>query len=238
VTLDEKITFFFAVPAPIQTFGTFSSLHLLRREVQDCLIGKVIDEDQVITEAMQGEHRLFATMMVVMAGVDVLAKFYAGSDNIGQVGARIKGFAARYMFTSAQDPERAAEGPVPRSQESAVALVHAMWPATGDLAGQPTIAGGCRAESGESKPFSRGHRGRLPGVHQGAQRLSCRVGDQCRLRNKFESMSEKCRRTGFGVMPDQSAPTAIPSGRQRSVLAAIELHDLTNTSLVEWPYSI
>jgi hypothetical protein len=109
MNLDEKIAFFFTPPAPITEVGTLSSLFMLRREAQDCLIGKVIDEDAVIEEAMRGEHRLFATLMVVAAGVDLLAKFYAGSDDIGGVGARIKNFAARYMFASAKDPARSAE---------------------------------------------------------------------------------------------------------------------------------
>jgi len=42
----------------------------------------VIDEDAVIDGAMRAEYRLFATMMVTMAGVDLLAKFYAGSDDV------------------------------------------------------------------------------------------------------------------------------------------------------------
>jgi hypothetical protein len=109
MNLDEKIAFFFTPPARIAEPGSFSSLFMLRREIQDCLIGKVIDEDAVIDEAMRGEHRLFATLMVVAAGVDLLAKFYAGSDDIGGVRARIKNFAARYMFAEAKDPARSAE---------------------------------------------------------------------------------------------------------------------------------
>ena len=71
MTLDEKIALFFKGPAPITELGTFGSRFMLRREAQDCRIGKVIGEDAVIDEAMRGEHRLFATLMVVMAGVDL-----------------------------------------------------------------------------------------------------------------------------------------------------------------------
>jgi hypothetical protein len=53
--------------------------------------------------------RVFATAMVTMAGVDLLAKFHAGSDQIGQVGPRIKDFARTFMFAGAADPERYAE---------------------------------------------------------------------------------------------------------------------------------
>jgi hypothetical protein len=110
MNLEEKIAFFFTPPARITELGTFSSLFMLRREAQDCLIGTVIDEDAVIMEAMRGEHRLFATLMVVAAGVDLLAKFYVGSDDIGGVGARIKNFAARYNVRGRkEDPARSAE---------------------------------------------------------------------------------------------------------------------------------
>jgi hypothetical protein len=54
MNLDEKIGFFCTPPAQIAELGTFSSLFMLRREAQDCLIGKVIDEDAVIEEAMPG----------------------------------------------------------------------------------------------------------------------------------------------------------------------------------------
>jgi hypothetical protein len=68
------------------------------------------DEAAVIDVAMsKGEYRLFATMMVTMAGLDLLAKFWAGSDEIGKVGERIKGFAERYIFANAKDPKRSDE---------------------------------------------------------------------------------------------------------------------------------
>src|SRR5262245_39424503 len=43
------------------------------------------------------------------AGVDLPAKFYAGSDDIGGAGERIQSYAARYMFAGAKDPVRSAE---------------------------------------------------------------------------------------------------------------------------------
>jgi hypothetical protein len=54
MTLEEQVAFFFKPPAPITEFGKLSSLFMLRREAQDCLIGKVIHEDAVIDEAMRG----------------------------------------------------------------------------------------------------------------------------------------------------------------------------------------
>lgn len=100
MTLDEQIAFFFAPPNPEQTDHTRSTLHLLRREIQDCLIGKVVDEDRVIGEARDERHRLFATTMVLVSGIDLLAKFYAGSDDSGRgnIEGRVVSFAKRYLF--------------------------------------------------------------------------------------------------------------------------------------------
>ena len=57
MTIREQIDFFFAPPLPMQSGESLSTLHLNRREVQDCLIA---------------------------AGIDLLAKFYAGSDRSGK----------------------------------------------------------------------------------------------------------------------------------------------------------
>src|SRR5262245_24325897 len=89
----------FASPHAVQS-GFVSTLYLNRREVQDCILGDVIAEDAVAADPRR--HRLFATVMVISAGIDLLAKFYAGSDKSGGpggVGDRIVGFAERFMFT-------------------------------------------------------------------------------------------------------------------------------------------
>ena len=78
MTVDEKIAFFFAPPQPEQEGNSRSTLHLLRREAQDCLIGKLVPEENVIEEAQHEPHRLFATTMVLMTGVNLLAKFWSG----------------------------------------------------------------------------------------------------------------------------------------------------------------
>jgi hypothetical protein len=109
MTLPEQIDFFFAPPL-VQQSGFVSSLYLNRREVQDCLLGDVIDEDAVGTDPRR--HRLFATVMVISAGIDLLAKFYAGSDKSGGpggVGDRIVGFAERFMFSGKPKARELAE---------------------------------------------------------------------------------------------------------------------------------
>jgi len=98
MTLHEQIDFFFASPLTLQS-GFASTLNLNRREVQDCLLGDVIAEDAVVTDPRR--HRLFATVMVIAAGVDLLGKFYAGSDKTGKpgvIGDRIVEFTARFVF--------------------------------------------------------------------------------------------------------------------------------------------
>ena len=56
----------------MQSGESLSTLHLNRREVQDCLIA---------------------------AGIDLLARFYAGSDRSGKVADRIIQFAKQFVFT-------------------------------------------------------------------------------------------------------------------------------------------
>lgn len=86
MNLEEKLGLFFKEPTikPVQGQAQ-GTLYLLRREIQDCLIGKVLAEGQVPEEASKDPHRIFATVMVIAAGVDLLAKFYAGSDDVGGV---------------------------------------------------------------------------------------------------------------------------------------------------------
>jgi hypothetical protein len=202
MNLDEKIALFFTPPARITELGTFSSLFMLRREAQDCLIGTVIDEDAVIDEAMRGEHRLFATLMVVAAGVDLLAKFYAGSDDIGGVGARIKNFAARYMFAGAKDPARSAEilyqgirNPLLHSftlydRKLEIWLVNRQ-PGF-DIIENPQKPGHVLVSiEGVYLAFLRG----LKAYHADL------VGSE-ELRSKFEVMYERYGTTGFGAMPE------------------------------------
>jgi hypothetical protein len=71
MTGDENIAFWFRPPERItepKDLGTMSTLFMLRREIQFCLIDDLTDEDAVIGVAMsRGEYRLFASMMVTMA---------------------------------------------------------------------------------------------------------------------------------------------------------------------------
>ena len=77
-----------------------SVLYLVRREAQDCLIGKVVPESQVLRQFDQ--HRLFATVMVVFAGIDLVAKFAADRE----VRYRFVGFAGDYLSLTDGVPAR------------------------------------------------------------------------------------------------------------------------------------
>lgn len=102
------VDFFFSEPTmpPEQhrrPNGQMSILYLLRREAQDTLIGRVCPENRVTRNNVR--HRLFATALVLMSGVDLLGKFAAGSDKEGEVRQRFTTFAQTYMSMS---PEEAA----------------------------------------------------------------------------------------------------------------------------------
>jgi len=108
MTFEEKVQWFFAPPEPEQFGELRSTLHQIRREAQDCLLGRLVPEDRVRTEALRDPHRLFATTMVLMAGVDLMAKFVVGDED-GSVRDRIVGYASRYMFTGLPSADEFAE---------------------------------------------------------------------------------------------------------------------------------
>jgi hypothetical protein len=109
MTIDEKLAMFFQDPTVNPHGRDQGVLYLLRREIQDCMLRKVVPEDQVVTEAQKNRHALFATVMVMAAGVDLLAKFYAGNDDTGGVRARLEAFTRNYMFSTAVDPRELAD---------------------------------------------------------------------------------------------------------------------------------
>lgn len=100
----DLVNTFFAPPLPAQPSGYgMSVLHLLRREIQDCFFGDVFPEDTALEQPVR--HRLFATAMLLVAGVDLLAKLYEGADNHGGSGRRFKAFASRFLFKGLKNPD-------------------------------------------------------------------------------------------------------------------------------------
>lgn len=106
MTLSQQIEFFFAPPYPEQPGTVRSPLHLARREAQECILGDVIpDEANVLAD--ERRHRLFATTMVMISAIDLLAKFYAGTDKGGRGASedRFRRFSMRYIFAGLPDAQ-------------------------------------------------------------------------------------------------------------------------------------
>jgi hypothetical protein len=81
--IDSNLSVFFRDPREaLPELGTLGVLYLLRRDVMRCL-----QNDGGI---------LFPAIMLMFAGIDLLAKFYAGTDK-GSVGARFKAFINKYF---------------------------------------------------------------------------------------------------------------------------------------------
>jgi hypothetical protein len=141
--------------------------------------------------------------MVAMAGVDLLAKFWAGSDELGKVGDRIRGFAERYMFTNAKDPKRSGEilyqairNPLLHSftlydKKLEIWLVNRQ--PEFDIIEDPQKPGRVLISvEGIVLAFVRG----LKGYH-------AELVGSADLQAKFEAMYENYGTTGFGVIPGQ-----------------------------------
>jgi hypothetical protein len=62
------------------------------------------DED-VVAARPETYHRLFAAAMVLFAGLDLLAKFFSGSDESRQTRHRFVTFVQRFMGLTAEDAE-------------------------------------------------------------------------------------------------------------------------------------
>jgi hypothetical protein len=85
--------------SPEVTFGPplwFSVLYLLRRDINSCM---GIDSD---SKKCRMDRALWPGAMAIMAGIDLLAKFYAGSDD-GKVGARFSKFLLGFFDLGSKD---------------------------------------------------------------------------------------------------------------------------------------
>jgi hypothetical protein len=120
---------FFALPdsTPTTSNGRHSVLQLLRREIQDCLVGEPIAEDDLIELlADPSRHdrirRLFAATMVMLAGIDLLGKFYAGDDAMkhNAIDKRFRAFVNACMYKD-RHPRNGAAGALWRVRN---ALMH------------------------------------------------------------------------------------------------------------------
>lgn len=75
-------------PPPPADYGV---LHLLRRDICLCLGW------DPMTSSPTSHPTFWPGGMAILAGIDLMAKFYAGNDIIGQVGPRFRAFIKRYF---------------------------------------------------------------------------------------------------------------------------------------------
>lgn len=88
----KNIGIFFHDPkTSIQPPNNFGVLYLLRRDIYRCL-GYNTD-----TWKIERESILWPATMTVLAGIDLLSKFYKGDDSTNEVGQRFKVFYEKYF---------------------------------------------------------------------------------------------------------------------------------------------
>lgn len=100
LSVEEQIQLFFQHPSIQPAIpGVCSVLHLLRRDVLSCL---GVD----LSSGKQSDSPIiWPGIMGILAGIDLLAKFYAGNDDFGGVTDRFKTFVGKYFDMSADDSE-------------------------------------------------------------------------------------------------------------------------------------
>ena len=104
----SDVDFFFDVPTTWpsrhpRNDGTISLLYLLRREAQETFFGHIRPESTLHQQT--GRHRGFATLLVLMAGIDLMGKFASGQDDLRSANSRFQQFAACYMGMTANQAE-------------------------------------------------------------------------------------------------------------------------------------
>jgi hypothetical protein len=91
-SLVSDIDLFFEDPANVPSSSrAYGVLYLLRRDIRICL---GIDPS---TGSSIEYQAIWPGAMAIMAGIDVLGKFLAGSDRIGKSGRRFRGFVKEYF---------------------------------------------------------------------------------------------------------------------------------------------
>lgn len=86
--------FFFDPKISIEPPAIYGVLYLLRRDIYRCL------GYNMQTWHNSGNGIFWPATMTVLAGIDLLAKFYTGDDTMGNVGNRFKRFFETYINSS------------------------------------------------------------------------------------------------------------------------------------------
>ena len=70
----------------------------IRTRASDCLIGRVIEDEHAPPTMIKEHRRLFATALVISAGIDLLVKFHAGEPGPEGVGRKFKAFVNNMLI--------------------------------------------------------------------------------------------------------------------------------------------
>src|SRR4051794_22363840 len=107
-----KIQFFFTLPIVpqedhiISGEGQMSTLYPLRKEIEDCLLedrpDKFVDEKSI--NHSKDKSRLFSAVMVIFAGIDLLATLAEGDHT--QVEGRFVKFLTRFVYRVGRKRDR------------------------------------------------------------------------------------------------------------------------------------
>lgn len=96
----EKYDLFFQNPREfIKNQRVYSVLYLLRRDIYTCLGYNPTDNSKIEYQA------LFPGTMAILAGIDLLAKFYKGCDNYRKSNERFKDFINKYFGCTKEESE-------------------------------------------------------------------------------------------------------------------------------------
>jgi len=92
LSVEKKIEIFFQDPNEKKEIpNIYGTLYLLRRDIFRCM-GYDFDESTFKNEAI-----IWPGAMTVLAGIDLLGKFYAGSDERNKVSKRFRVFYSKYI---------------------------------------------------------------------------------------------------------------------------------------------
>lgn len=70
-TFEQAFDLFFEVPRADRSEGWVSPMCLCRQELQDCFVGEIVGEENLLDHP---PHRLFATAMVALSGIELMAR--------------------------------------------------------------------------------------------------------------------------------------------------------------------
>jgi len=96
--IDKNIDFFFESPNKwIEGRKKYSNLYLLRRDIYQCFGFNPTSGNKIDYSV------LWPGTMSVLAGIDLLSKYYYGQDDLGCVGDRFRGYIKEYFSINEDD---------------------------------------------------------------------------------------------------------------------------------------